>query len=125
MLFGSEGTAFDASGAGPAVLQAARADAASSGAMWVRYFIDVLFHDGTSITKLLPANRIVVAELFRWSLHDDATRLEEKSLAREIECECRVLLYQKNPDAGFCIDRAQDAEDFAHDQRRKAERGLV
>ena len=51
----------------------------------------------------------------------DTTGFQQIGMIRQIERERRILLDQQHAHPVFLIDRAQDAEDFLHDQRREPE----
>src|ERR1051325_3817649 len=77
------------------------------------------------VPEIGAADRVVLAEDLRRTLHDDAPGFEQEDVVGEVERERRVLLDEQDADAGLRVHRAEDLEDLAHDHRREAERRLV
>src|SRR5437899_9714178 len=78
-----------------------------------------------SVSEIRASNGVVPAELGGRARHDDAAGLEEVGMVGEVERRRHVLLDEQDADALLAVDRTDDAEDLADDERREPERGLV
>src|SRR2546421_7152584 len=77
-----------------------------------------------SVSEVRAADRVVLAQHVRGPFHHDASGLEQEHVVGEIQRERRVLLDEENADSGL-IDRSENPEDLAHDERREPQRRLV
>src|SRR3989441_3766414 len=78
-----------------------------------------------SVSEIRASDGVVPAELGGRARHDDAAGLEEVGMVRQVERRRHVLLDEQDADALLAVDRTDDAEDLADDERREPERGLV
>src|SRR2546430_13484030 len=78
-----------------------------------------------SVSEIRASDGVVPAELGGRARHDDAAGLEEVGMVGEVERHRHVLLDEQDADALLAVDRTDDAEDLADDERREPERGLV
>src|SRR5260370_9174823 len=78
-----------------------------------------------SVPEVGAADRVVPPEVRRGPRDRHAARLEQIRLVGEVERQRRVLLDEEHADVLVTVDRADDTEDLADDERREPERRLV
>src|SRR3989442_9843881 len=70
-----------------------------------------------SVSEIRASDGVVPAELGGRARHDDAAGLEEVGMVRQVERRRHVLLDEQDADALLAVDRTDDAEDLADDER--------
>src|SRR2546421_12418489 len=80
---------------------------------------------GTLIAQIGAAHRLLVLQVRALAFDRDAADLEYVSARRKVESDARVLLDQQHRDMVAFIDRADDVEDGAHDERGQSQRRLI
>src|SRR5438445_9571443 len=77
------------------------------------------------VAQVRAPDGVVFLELRRRPRHHDPPRLEQVGVVGELERGGRVLLDEQHAHAFLTVDRAHDAEDCPHHQRRQPQARLI
>src|SRR5438093_7254195 len=77
-----------------------------------------------SVPQVGAADRVVLAQHLRGPFHHDAPGLEQEHVVGQVQRERGILLDEQDADAAL-VDRSENPEDLAHDERREPQSGLL